>query len=907
VIGHGLGHYRIAAAIGAGGMGEVYRATDTKLGRDVAIKVLPAELARDRERLARFEREAKLLASLNHPSIAHVYGFESDRLEDGSNVHFLAMELVEGEDLAQRLKRGPLPSDEALEIATHVAEALEEAHARGIVHRDLKPANIKVAPDGKVKVLDFGLAKAYAGDSATGSSADLSQSPTLAHTGTAAGVILGTAAYMAPEQARGKPVDKRADIWAFGVVLYELLTGGPLFGGETVSDVLAAVLTREIDLGRLPAGTRAELRTLLRRCLERDPRRRLHDVADARIVLDELRGGRGETAPPQVAAGIPRLGLVAGGALVLAALAIGTWLGRGTAAPPATGSLDAGFHRFTRLTDVSGLEASPSLSPDGEFVAYVAIDGGDRDVMLLRVGGQRPINLTEDSPADEDHPAFSPDGKQIAFRSERAGGGLFVMGATGESTRRLTTFGDNPAWSPDGREIVFATEGESDPHAREKTSELWVVPASGGEPRKIFDGDAVQPSWSPGGHRIAFWRIAQGIRDVWTVAADGSDLQRVTDASSVDWNPVWSRDGAQLYFQSDRGGVMNPWRVAIDERTGRLRGDPEPITLPTGWSGELSLSADEQRLAFRTSEMTAEIRRIPFDAAAARVTGPAERLFDTAIPAVGLDVSADGWMVFRTAAMQEDVYVMRVDGSGLRKLTDDGAKDRAPVWSPDGRQAAFYSNRNGFYEIWTVDRDGSGLRQRTVTASERTERGTVLFPAWSPDGRAIVVSADDKIARFPLRDEPVPRAEMEEVPVDVGEGRFVIPMSWSPDGHKIAGVRIGQNGQLLGGLVLHDQQTGRTRFLPVDRPVPPAGHVFPVLSWLPDSRRGVVRWGDSLLLVDTVTERITTLLAGFHRDGGVVRVSSDGRWLYMLDSRDEGDLWLARRDLPPVASPEPAS
>jgi len=906
LIGQTLAHYRITAAIGAGGMGEVYRATDTKLGRDVAIKVLPSELAEEPERLARFEREAKLLASLNHPNIAHVYGFECATLADGSSPHFLAMELVPGEDLAERLKRGAIPVDDAVEIAKQIAEALEEAHEKGIVHRDLKPANVKVTEDGKVKVLDFGLAKAWSGDSAGAtSSADLSQSPTLAHTGTAAGIILGTAAYMSPEQARGRPVDKRADIWAFGVVLYEMLTGRQLFEGETVSDVLAAVLTLEVDLQRLPPGTRPAVRTLLRRCLERDPRQRLHDVADARIVLDEIRAGRGAAEPaPAPASGVPRFALAAGAVLLVAALAAGAWIGHRAAASGAVGATDIALHRFTRLTYASGLESSPSLSPDGEFVAYTAIDGGDRDIFLLRVGGQRSINLTEDSAANEDHPAFSPDGKQIAFRSERAGGGLFVMGATGESTRRLTEFGDNPSWSPDGGEIVFATEGESDPHAREKMSELWVVAAAGGEPHKIFDGDAVMPAWSPGGHRIAFWRIAQGTRDVWTVAADGTDPQPVTAASSVDWDPVWAPDGAHLYFGSDRGGVMNPWRVAIDERSGRPRGAPEPVTLPTSWSGELSLSADERRLAFRTSDMTAEVRRIPFDAGAGRITGPTERLFDTAIPAVGLDVSADGWMLFRTAAMQEDVYVMRVDGSGLRKLTDDEAKDRNPVWSPDGQQAAFYSNRSGFYEIWTVNRDGSGLRRRTATASDKTERGTLLFPVWSPDGHAIALSADDEVVRIALRDEPVPRAEMERIPVDVGDAKFVIPLSWSPDGRKIAGIRIGQNGQLLGGVVVHDLRAGVTRFLRIDLPVPPAGHVYPTLSWLPDSRRGVIRWGDSILLVDTETERITTLQAGFHPDSGVARVTSDGRWLYMLDSRDEGDLWMASRDLPAAPAPD---
>jgi serine/threonine protein kinase len=895
--------------IGAGGMGEVYRATDTALDRDVAIKVLPAGFAEDTERLARFEREARLLASLNHPNVAHVYGFEAATLDDGSRLHFLAMELVEGEDLAERLKRGAIPVAEALVIARQIAEALEEAHEHGIVHRDLKPANVKVTPGGRVKVLDFGLAKAWSGDG-TGatSSADFSHSPTLAHTGTAAGIILGTAAYMSPEQARGKTVDKRADIWALGVVLHEMLTGRPLFAGETVSDVLAAVLTREIDLARLPAATPADLRTLLRRCLERDPRNRLHDVADARIALDELLEGRAEeSAGPPPSSRLSPLVIAAAGVLLLGALAAAALLGRRTASPPAGDSteVDPGFHRFTHLTYQSGLESSPSVSPDGEFVAYTAIDGGDRDVLLLRVGGQRPINLTEDSPADENHPAFSPDGRLIAFRSERAGGGLFVMGATGESARRLTGFGDNPSWSPDGREIVFATEGESDPHAREKTSELWVVPAAGGEPRKIFAGDAVQPSWSPGGHRIAFWSVTQGIRDVWTVAADGSDPQRVTDAASVDWNPVWARDGAHLYYESDRGGVMNPWRIAIDERTGRLRGEPQPIGLPTSWSGQLSLSANERRLVYRTSEMTAQIRRVPFDAGARRITGPTERMFDTAIPAVGFDITADGWIVFRTAAMQEDVYVMHVDGSGLRRLTDDEAKDRNPVWSPDGREAAFYSNRSGRYEIWTVDRDGSNLRQRTATGGKGRFQGSTFFPIWSPDGRSMVASASDEVVRFTLRNEPASGAELETIPVDRGDAAFVIPMSWSPDGRTIAGVRIGQNGQLLGGIVVHDLPSGRTRFLRVDFPVPPAGHVFPTLAWLPDSRRGVIRWGDRILLVDTGTGTITTLLAGFNRDGGILRLSGDSRWLYMLDSRDEGDLWMASRDLPPSPASVP--
>ncbi|HRB13927.1 MAG TPA: serine/threonine-protein kinase, partial [Vicinamibacteria bacterium] len=296
-----LGPYHVTAAIGAGGMGEVYRARDTTLNRDVAIKVLPAALAADTERLARFKREAQVLASLSHSNIAHVYGFEAATLPDGSTAHFLAMELAEGEDLSERLKRGAIPVDEAIGIAKQIAEGLEEAHERGIIHRDLKPANIKLTPDGKVKILDFGLAKALEGESgASGANSQLSHSPTISRHMTEAGMIMGTAAYMSPEQARGKPVDKRADIWAFGVVLFEMLTGERLFAGETVSDTLAAVLKTDPDWKQLPGETPAALNTLLRRCLERDPRQRLRDIGDARIFLSDPGDAHEDRAPARV-------------------------------------------------------------------------------------------------------------------------------------------------------------------------------------------------------------------------------------------------------------------------------------------------------------------------------------------------------------------------------------------------------------------------------------------------------------------------------------------------------------------------------------------------------------------------------------------------------------------------------
>jgi serine/threonine protein kinase len=396
-----IGSYVIVSPLGAGGMGEVYRATDTRLGRDVALKLLPEALASDPDRLARFEREAKLLASLNHTSVAHVYGFES-ATHDGGRRHVLAMELVEGEDLAARLRRGAIPIDEAVAIARQLVDALEEAHEKGIVHRDLKPANVKVTPEGKVKVLDFGLAKAWSGDaSGAPSSSDLSQSPTLAHTGTAAGLILGTAAYMSPEQARGKAVDKRADVWAFGVLLYEMLAGRRLFEGETVSDVLASVLAREIDWSPLPPRVPPAVRGLLSRCLERDPRQRLRDIGDARHELQE-RGARGQAeavaAPPRSR---PAAVWIAAAALLGAGLtfAITRWRDAPRSAAPMAFSVPA---------------------PPGTRLNYVVI---------------------------------SPDGRSLVFAAESASGEshLWLRSLAGRDTRRVerTEGAREPFWSPD--------------------------------------------------------------------------------------------------------------------------------------------------------------------------------------------------------------------------------------------------------------------------------------------------------------------------------------------------------------------------------------------------------------------------------------------------------------------------
>ncbi len=455
-------------------MGAVYRATDRTLGRDVAIKVLPEDVAQDGDRLARFEREAKVLASLNHPHIAQIYGFEA-ALDGRTSVHFLAMELVDGRNLAERLAPGALPVDDALAIARQIAQALEAAHEKGIIHRDLKPANVKVRDDGTVKVLDFGLAKAQSREGTVASS-DVSQSPTMPHAGTAAGIILGTAAYMSPEQARGRSVDKRTDIWAFGVVLWEMFTGKRLFDGDSVSDVLVAVMTRDPDWSQLPPQIPSSVRTLLRRCLARDPKQRLHDIADARIVIDEAISGVPADAALATAGTKGRgQGVLLGLVLLLAAItaALGWIVARNTpAVPTPSRTLSVVLPPNLRWAEESF--GSIDISPDGRMIAVIAEDDVNRRLYL------RPLDSPELRPVDgtdgAEGPFFSPDGRWIAFAQD----GLKKLSLAGGPPVSVAPriFGKG-TWSPSG-DIFYTSDYNTG---------LFRVSAAGGAPQELTKPD----------------------------------------------------------------------------------------------------------------------------------------------------------------------------------------------------------------------------------------------------------------------------------------------------------------------------------------------------------------------------------------------------------------------------------
>jgi Tol biopolymer transport system component len=541
---------------------------------------------------------------------------------------------------------------------------------------------------------------------------------------------------------------------------------------------------------------------------------------------------------------------------------------------------------FEQLTTQSGVERYPSLSPDGKWVVYEGNQAGNADIYLQSVGGQNPINLTKDSPDDDREPAFSPDGELIAFRSSRQGGGIFVMGRTGESVRRLTDRGYNPAWSPDGTKIVYGTD-DATVEGRSSLSELWTVTLATGEMRKTYDGDAVQPNWSPNGLRIAYWRAfgqeQSGQRDIATIPAEGGAPVLVTADAAVDWSPVWSRDGRFLFFSSDRGGSMNLWRLPIDERTGVTLGPPEPLSAPASSAALISLPADGRSTAYTSFNSNSTIQSAAFDPATGSIRGAPVTVIGGSRPFGGPSPSPDGrWLAFHSTAPQWDIFVSRADGTGIRQLTNDRANDRNPGWSPDGSQITFMSNRDGKYQIWSIKPDGSGLRRLTAANS-----GAQGFNQWSPDGSKLPFQPTDDQRMFFFD----PRVDWDQqTPTrieNVSAHLLFSPWSWSPDGTELAG-----DAQLpdrpSGPLVVYSLATGRfTRLYESGSSRSPL--------WLNDGRRLLFLEESKVMLIDRVSHATRELMS-------VAPDSLDGRWSITRDNRtiflerhiEQADIWLMR-------------
>jgi len=709
-----LGPYQIVGALGAGGMGEVYRARDTKLGREVALKVLPEAFAADAERMARFEREAKVLASLNHPNIASIYGFE-DSSGAGTParapfpVHALVMELVEGPTLAERIAKGPIPLDEALPIARQIAEALEYAHDRGIVHRDLKPANVKITPEGTVKLLDFGLAKALEGDAAA---KDPSSSPTMSRLATQAGIILGTAAYMSPEQAKGKPVDRRADIWAFGCVLYEMLTGKKPFDGETVTDILAAVVRGEPDWSLLPVGTPESMRRLLQRCLKKDPKQRLQAIGDARIAMeDALSGAAPESGqfptPAAVTVRASRWRRALPWVLVAAFAALAIALGAAYFGHQAEALR---VLRFAVDPPESGeFGTSLALSPDGTRLVFVATANGKQMLWLRPLDSlqAQPISGTEDA----DFPFWSPDGKSVGFF---ANGKLKRIDFNTGSVQVLCDVSAGNAarggsWGSGGT-ILFAPD---------VTMPLMKITATGGTPSPATAFDASRqdkshrwPLFLPDGRHFLFVeeRSNGSLPAIEAGSLDSAKTQPILTLPAD--SSVAYAAGFLLY---SKGGSMmaqpfDPNRLKLAGSAIPVAPHVSPVGIvgPTGYVA-VSTSATGL-LAYRNSvPLVSQLSVVDRSGKTLGTIGPLRGYSGPALSSdkkkivVGIPDPDNPGVV--------SLWLADVASGTLTRFTFDKSDNRWPLWSPDGRWIYFGSNATGIYNIYRKRADGSGTQE----------------------------------------------------------------------------------------------------------------------------------------------------------------------------------------------------
>jgi Tol biopolymer transport system component len=710
-IGQTVSHYTIIEKLGAGGMGEVYRAEDTNLNRQVAIKVLPDIFASDPERLARFEREAKLLASLNHPNIASIYG-----LEEADGKRFLVLELVEGQTLAERLHKGPLPVEEALEVCRQIAEGLEAAHEKGIIHRDLKPANVKVTPEGKVKVLDFGLARALHDQA---SKADQTHSPTITDEMTRPGVVLGTAAYMSPEQAKGKAVDKRADIWAFGCVLYECLTGKRTFQGDTITETVAAILKSEPDWTLLPADTPSSVRAVLRRCLQKDPSLRLRDIGDARLEIESVAEGRPD--PGQAVAGgrgnwvralpwaiVGLLGIVTVVALVF----------QGRPAPPAPRPASRLTIHLPTNQRLARTHAVPfAISRDGQQVAYVAQEGSRSQLYLRRLDSFDAVPVPGTDRAAT--PFFSPDGKWLGFFADRRLRKVAVAGGTPVDIAEAP-LGFGATWGS-GDTIIFTAS---------LSSGLKQVSASGGEVTSLTRPDFKQAGYShnypqllPDGSGVLF--------TIWGLA-DGA---AVLSLKTREWHRIVPGVGGAQYLDSGH-------LVYLDNQDqSRLVAAPFNLSRKevTGPSIPVLQGVDTISMTTRASFATSPNGTLVYaqGSGASRMLGWVVGGQPKALGAdpgdyLGPRISPSGDRI--AVHYGGNLWILYTQRPTRARLTyNPTANDAAPVWSPDGSEVAFSSNRTGIWSVYLIPADSTGQGQ-PLHAGDHDE-----FPtSWSRDGRFLL-------------------------------------------------------------------------------------------------------------------------------------------------------------------------
>ncbi len=742
-----LGPYEILAPLGAGGMGEVFRARDTRLGREVAVKVLPARLAGDSDALSRFEREAKAVAALSHPNILALHDFGHE-----GSVAYAVMELLEGETLQQALSSGSLPSRKALSYGTQIALGLAAAHEKGIVHRDLKPDNVFVTRDEHVKILDFGLAKPGA---ALPDGRLATQSPTVSGF-TEPGAVMGTVGYMSPEQVRGLPVDSRSDIFSFGTVLYEMLAGRRAFARETAAETMTAILREEPGELSLPPGSGASgLEPILRHCLEKKPEKRFQSARDLAFALETASAATGQSSAAREPAAVrhpagARWGLRLLGALALAAGAgvAGYLLPRGGAKVPEP---DWGDATLTPLTADPGYEGEPTFSPDGQTIAYVSDRDGNFEIYLQQISGGPALNLTR-NPAADIQPSFSPDGREIAFVSNRSsrsdiiyaapllpqvGGDVWVMPALGGTARRIVTEGNTPSWAPDGASLLYV-------HGTFREARIGRVPAAGGESRDIpIDEPFMQRYFRPGLSEDGRWLLYQNGHDIEVVPAAGGKPKVLARGELPAWGPGST---SVLFTNNAPGKGRTLWSAPFAPERGEFSGAARPLTFGRGGDVGASASRDGTAIAFCAVEESLNLEELPFDAEAGRVTGPPRELTAGRNRVGFFSLSPDGASVVFPAERGAWSHLWRMDppAPAVELTRDPDYNELNPVWSPDGREIAFSRVRAGTSQgeqaLWIMNADGTGPRRVTEFS------GRMI---WLPDGSALAQRGEELLRLDP--------------------------------------------------------------------------------------------------------------------------------------------------------------
>jgi Tol biopolymer transport system component len=724
-----VGNYEILGPLGAGGMGEVYRARDVRIDREVAIKVLPPSFAGEPGRLRRFELEARTVGRLSHPNILTLFDLGS---HEGSP--YLVCELLEGRTLRERLAGGGLPPAEARELALQIARGLAAAHERGIVHRDLKPENLFIARHGLVKILDFGLAKVET-PVVTPPPADLNAAPTV-FLPTEVGTVLGTVGYMSPEQVRGRGIDPRSDVFSFGVILHEMLAGGRPFERETAAETMTAILRQEPP--SLPAGVPEDLRRLVRRCLAKPAEERLASGQELVAAL--------EAAAPTERPAVRPLWIAGAAMVATAALAAALlhFMGQspGDAALPVL--------RLSQITLTEATESSPAFSPDGTRLLYTAETGRLRQIRVRDLGTGTDAAVTQGE-HDDLMPAWAPDGKAFLFVRARQPGlrlepgdifGVYSGGDVYEHVlesgveRRLAENAFNPAVSPDGGRIAVDA-------AWAGPSRIWVVDRQGRNPMQVTTDTSeavnhLRPRWSPDGRRLVYEHLERTRFDIRIVDIGTRAIVTVTDDLFQDLDPVFSASGHELFFSSYRSGGLNIWRFALDG-AGRPAGRPEQVTTGAGQDLEPSPASDGHRMAFAVLLQNASIWKLPVDPTSGRPVGPPVQVVATTRQDSRGAWAPDGRRIAFNSdrAGEMNIWLYDTASGAARQLTSGPGGDFQPSWSPDGRRLAFFSQRAGNSDIWTVDIESGGLAQ--LTRGHAME----INPFFSPDGRRIAYQSDE--------------------------------------------------------------------------------------------------------------------------------------------------------------------